>query len=680
LKNFNIRFSSKFLYILILFKILFYSFPSFSEIIIKEEPKKNNIFLHNKQNINESEKNNLFLLFYYFQDFIANLSENLNVMDIESDIQYKREGELSAEGNVKITFKGKQLKADKLKYDEKNKKLTLIGNVIFKKGSQYFEATNIYYDLKNEIGSIDNVYGLIRPKTFDDDIGIEINSKNNNTFDRNISNLEAFNNDSFELVNESNSSDPIKSFKLSFPEINKWRFKSKKIIIEPNLLKSKEIFFTNDAYNQPQFLLESYDFRGSIDGEKINFISKNTWLNFDNKFKFPIGRSSFIDGQDNISRWGIGYDKEEKDGFFIQRGFNKKEIFGKYVLKINSYFLLERGLKGETNSFYRDGKSISKNKITYQNNLADLFALDTKLTGKLHNWDLELSSSNNSLDPNKIKSSSRIKLNIKKSIDLNDKDRNLNIKFSSSYREKINKGFSGEEEIYWGNALNIENKNFKQFDNYNIYYSFIYELGKFNAKSSINEELIDLFRNLFIGEFSQDIPIWRKKGLRSSIDETYKYSPRVIAEGLIWKNSIKSALFLYSNNKSQKAILFSSGPEVILGGLKNNILDYTKLSTQAEYIIKQGDSPFAFDNVNDSFRIRFNLAQQLFGPVILNTGSYLNLNYEDKDYGKFVESIFGIDIKRRAYDFGLFYKPASETYGIKFNILNFNYLGIPPSF
>ena len=251
--------------------------------------------------------------------------------------------------------------------------------------------------------------------------------------------------------------------------------------------------------------------------------------------------------------------------------------------------------------------------------MADLFALDTKLIGKLHNWDLELSSSNNSLDPNKIKSSSRIKLNIKKSIDLNDKDRNLNIKFSSSYREKINKGFSGEEEIYWGNALNIENKNFKQFDNYNIYYSFIYELGKFNAKSSINEELIDLFRNLFIGEFSQDIPIWRKKGLRSSIDETYKYSPRVIAEGLIWKNSIKSALFLYSNNKSQKAILFSSGPEVILGGLKNNILDYTRLSTQAEYILKQGDSPFAFDNVNDSFRIRFNSLGFRYILVSLNS-------------------------------------------------------------
>ena len=284
MKNFNIRFNSKFLYILILFKILIYSLPSFSEIIIKEESKKNNIVLHNKKNINDSDKNNLFLLFYYFQDFVANLSENLNVMDIESDMQYKRESELSAEGNVKITFKGNQLKADRLKYDEKNKKLTLIGNVIFKKGSQYFEATNIYYDLKNEIGSIDNVYGLIRPKTFDDDIGIEINSKNNNTFDRNISNLEAFNNDSFELVNESNSSDPIKSFKLSFPEINKWRFKSKKIIIEPNLLKSNEIFFTNDAYNQPQFLLESYDFKGSIDGEKINFISKNTWLNFDNKF------------------------------------------------------------------------------------------------------------------------------------------------------------------------------------------------------------------------------------------------------------------------------------------------------------------------------------------------------------------------------------------------------------
>ena len=89
---------------------------------------------------------------------------------------------------------------DKFLYDKKNKKLTLIGNILFKKGSQYFEATKIYYDLENETGSIYNIYGLINTETFNDDIGIKFNSNSNNTLNRKINDLEAFNNDSFSLI------------------------------------------------------------------------------------------------------------------------------------------------------------------------------------------------------------------------------------------------------------------------------------------------------------------------------------------------------------------------------------------------------------------------------------------------------------------------------------------------
>ena len=64
--------------------------------------------------------------------------------------------------------------------------------------------------------------------------------------------------------------------------------------------------------------------------DKLKFISKNTWLNFDDKFNFPIGRRSIID-RDPISRWGIGSDNEEKDGFYISRGFNTRKILEKYV-------------------------------------------------------------------------------------------------------------------------------------------------------------------------------------------------------------------------------------------------------------------------------------------------------------------------------------------------------------
>ena len=700
MKNINIKFNSIFFYIVILFKILLINpSSSFSKTFSEDESnttdlkseillsKTNNIFINKKDDF--SGKNYLFKLANNFQTFITYLPNNLNKINIESDFQSQENNVFKAEGNVSIDLDGKQLRADKFIYNKTDGELTLIGNILFIKGDQYFEATKIYYDFNEDIGYIENIYGQIDTKTFNLDLGIEINSNEENILDKEISNLKTVENDSFGIVNDNSS---IKNFDLSIPEINKWRFKSKKVIIKPNLLESKRIFFTNDAYNEPQFFVESYNFLGNYDDEEIKFTSKNTWINFDNKLKLPIGKSSFINGKDFVSRWGFGYDMDEKDGFFIRRGFDTKNLFGDFTLDINSYFLVQRSIKGDTKGFHHQGKEISGNEITYQNDLTDLIGIDTKLKGKIKDWEIDFKSSNNSIDPNKLRESSRLKINLKKSIDLNqnNKDINLNQDFyessflnfilSSSYREKISKGFSGEEEIYWGNSFSVENKNSKLFKNSNLNYSLLYELGNFNAKSRDKEELNNLSRNLLLGELSHDIYLWRKKGLMKSISKDYKYSPKVISEGLIWKNILKSGLFLYSNDQSQKIISFSAGPELTTGSLRSKFFDFTKFSSIATYTLKEDKSPFAFDDVNDSFRVKFNLEQQLYGPLVLSLESYLNLNNKDKDYGSFKESVFGLDFKRRAYNVGFFYKPTTKSIGIKFNIFNFDYSGFAPSF
>ena len=700
MKNINIKFNSIFLYIALFFKILLlHPTSSYSKTFPKDEyktsdanseilvSKTNNILLNKKHN--SLEKNQLFKLANYFQTFITYLPNNLNKINIESDFQSQENNEFKAVGNVSIDLDGKQLRADKFIYNKTNGELTLIGNIFFNRGNQYFKATKIYYNLNDDNGYIENIYGQIDTKTFNLDLGVEINSNEQNFLDKEINNIKTVNNDSFGIVNDNSS---IKNFNLSIPEINKWRFKSKKVIIKPNLLISKRIFFTNDVYNEPQIFVESYNFLGKYNDEKIEFTSKNTWINFDNKIKFPIGKSSFINGKDFVSRWGLGYDMDEKDGFFIRRGFDTKKIFGNFNLDINSYFLVQRSIKGETKTFNHQGKEISGNEITYQNDLTDLIGIDTKLKGKIKDLEIDFKSSNNSIDPNKLRESSRLKLNLKKSIDLNqnNKDINLNQDFyessflnfilTSSYREKISKGFSGEEEIYWGNSFSVENKNSKLFKNSNLNYSLLYELGNFNAKSRDKEELNNLSRNLLLGELSHDIYLWRKKGLMKSISKDYKYSPKVISEGLIWKNILNSGLFLYSNDQSQKIISFSAGPELTTGSLRSKFFDFTKFSSIATYTLKEGKSPFEFDDVNDSFRVKFNLEQQLYGPLVLSLESYLNLNNKDKDYGSFKESVFGLDFKRRAYNVGFFYKPTSKSVGIKFNIFNFDYSGFAPSF
>ena len=96
--------------------------------------------------------------------------------------------------------------------------------------------------------------------------------------------------------------------------------------------------------------------------------------------------------------------------------------------------------------------------------------------------------------------------------------------------------------------------------------------------------------------------------------------------------------------------------------------------------MKNGKSPFVFDNVDDTFRIQYNLEQQIFGPLVFNFETYLNLEKDDADYGNFEKFSYGLDIKRRAYNLGLYYKPESETVGFQFQIFNFNYSGNPKKF
>ena len=99
------------------------------------------------------------------------------------------------------------------------------------------------------------------------------------------------------------------------------------------------------------------------------------------------------------------------------------------------------------------------------------------------------------------------------------------------------------------------------------------------------------------------------------------------------------------------------------------------MNLQANYILKDGESPFAFDNIDDTQKLIFNLDQQIIGPLLFSFEGYLNLDNNSNDYGKFSNNTYALNIKRRAYSLGAFYKQSSQAFGIQFNVNNFNYLG-----
>ena len=622
-----------------------------------------------------------------------NLQENQErSIEIEADIQYEKDNKFYAEGNVVILFSNGKLIGDKAIYDSQSKNFEITGNVNFIAGSQYISANKFIYSIADESGYIDDAYGVLDIEDFDKDLNLDSSLNEPKDFSKqiksqNINNLEYINTASLGLVNdfEENRKLNITELKFEIPSVTRWRFKSQRINIKDKMIFSDQIYFTNDVFNKPQFILLSKKFKGEIFKDKLKLVSRNSWIILDEKIKLPIGRRAILD-KDPITKWGIGSDYEDLDGFYLSRGFGAIDIFEDYSLKIRPYLLIQRAFKGKNESFRDSNASILSDKVELDNSFLDLFALDTEITKDFNEWSLLIKSDFHSLNPNRINQSNRSKLILTKSINLNQISADegnekasfndvIDLKIYGSYREIVSKGFDGEEEIYFAKGASIANKKTWVFGEVNSNLAIIYDLGEFTAERKKLKELDTLFRNFVAIKYKYEFPLWRKQNLDKVINSKYRYTPKVIKQGVTWKSALNAGKFFYSNNSSQEAITFSTGPKIELGSFNNLFFDYTNLDINLKYITKKGASPFLFDDINKTARIAFNVEQQIIGPLLFRYNSYLKL-----DGGGFAKPEYGLDIRRRAYSVGLFYDSSNKSAGFKFNIFNFDYDGISPKF
>ena len=643
-------------------------------------------------------------------------------VDINSDIQYREKEVFYAEGNATINFSNAILKGDLIKYDLENKLLTVVGNVIFKKGKQYFEASKLYFDLKNDTGYIEDIYGVLNNKTFSEDFKFENKRKlidQNNQLGQQTNSFNL----PMGLENDLEQSKPfnIKSADLNNFTISKLRYKADKLTYKSRTLESKKIFFTNDIYNDPQFIFLSKNFSAEIVDDKLRLLSRNSWIILDNNLNIPIGRHSLLDG-DSFINLGFGADYKDKDGYYLSRGFYPGKLFKNFSFQYTPYFLIQRALKGNTNSFTAKNSSIFSEKVESDIDFSDYFAIDLNIKGKIYDWDIESNIQLNSLNTERLGDSLRSKLIISKRINLNEKVRSkkdlksvsdrpnfkrketkdvssifgegielkkiktfseksekefdnlLDLKFYNFYREKIIKDFA-TEEIYFGSGFNVSNRKAWSINDKNSDLTLIYDLGHFKSESSSAEEFKDLFRNTFVAEYNYDFPLWKKKTLDKSIDKSYKYSPKVISQSLNWTTGFQSGIFLYSDGSNQSVLKLNTGPVLTYGSFKEKFLDFTKVAAIYSYVFKDGESPFSFDNVDEDPRINFNLQQQIYGPLVFSFDTILNLND-----GNYSNVKYGLDFKRRAYSLGAFYNSTNESLGVEFNIFNFDYSGLNKRF
>lgn len=640
--------------------------------------------------------------FFFIDQIISSILNNTeaeltveaskNVLDIDSDFQYQENEILYAEGNVRIKYLNKELSADKIRFDRNTKIFKAEGNILFVEGGQFLTADSLTFDSTSSKGVINNVYGIMDISSLAKDLNIkgkldDQSDKYQELGNRKIDNLRFENQGNISINNRLN----FNSFSISRLASNKWRFKTDQIIIQPNKWTAKKIIFTNDPFNPPQLIIEGKNVNGKILNDKVKFVSKSNFLHLDNKVKIPLGRQSIYDGKGFFKNvWGVGYDDKDKDGLFIFRNLNTIELGQNSFLDIKPYFLIQRLANSNTRAFSSKNESIlDKTKNVTQTKFLDYIALKSDLYGNISNWNYSLNSFLGSLDLQKIDRTSSFKIDFNRTFYDNQKidsfnndaryfsRQALNLKFFGSYQEEVDKGFSGLSKIYNAKGANISfDKKWENPNNKKYGITLSNNFGEYNAKSKFNNDLISSFRNVLGLNLFYEIPIFNNAEKNLEINEKYKYTPKIIDQGINFKFDIDGAIFSYLiDNSEQQALIFKFGPEITIGELKNKFFDYTALEIKNELVSKTGRSPFEFDDVDDSNRINLIIKQQLYGPIIFTFDSYINLDKYSKDNGKLKNQKYSIDFNRRAYSLGLFYNSSEKSAGFSFKIFNFDYLG-----
>ena len=610
----------------------------------KNTPKPDNILNNNK----------VYLEFLNIKtdSLLASIAENKQELIIQSDKQSEINDVIYAEGNVSVSYKDKLLKADNLIYDKLNKRIEASGNITLILGNQIFRVSQLEYSFISDKGYLLDVKGKINTNTLLDDIA---------------SNFSLSDSKKLETLLE------LKKKKvLNTPNIlHNWLFSTEKMTIDGGKWKSKKAIFSNDLLELKQVKLAINSLEVFPINEKLRFKSSLNYLILEEKVSIPfwLGSRNFNINLQPLNTWNFGYENLDKDGYYIGRKINPIDITDDFVLDLEPQFLIQRSLKGYTNSFVNKGDSITSKKVKRSASFQDYFALKSQILGRINNWDLEIDKNLNSLDFDKFSDAFRLKTKLNKEIDF------LGTKwdqtFYGTYRERVWNGSLGEAEIYSGYGLKLQKENTWVVNSIKKKEFLSLGLANITAEALNTKNLLTSLKGNFFYSLDQKFPISIQEPKNKSIDISYRYIPQPITKGLSLDTRLEALYSFYDNGDHQKYLGLGIGPELVFGNFKNKTFDYTRISLFPFYKFDSGESVFKFDHNYENFTLNIAFDQQLFGPVILKSVGTLDLTNDSDDYGEFIDSKISLNWKKRSYEFGIFYQPHDQAGGISFSLFGF---------
>ena len=479
--------------------------------------------------------------------FLANFRGNQNELEIKSDKQSEINNVIYAEGNVEVTFRGKILKADNIIYDKLSKKISAEGNIVLILGDQFFKVSKLEYSFIDEKGYLLDVKGSINTGTLINDLSSNFS----------ISDLNKL-----ESLHDFRRKDVL----YTPNKVKNWVFFTDKVTIDGEKWKSEKAVFSSDLLELRQLKLAINSLEVYPLNEKLRFKSSLNYLILEEKVSIPfwLGDRTFDFNNSEIdNRWDLGYENLDKDGYFIGRKFNSIDISDDFVLDLEPQLLIQRLLKGYTNSFVKKNESINSAKVKRNASFADYFALESTIKGKINTWDLRIDKSLNSLDLDKFTDAFRLKTRLSKEINLFDSKWDKS--FYGVYRERLWNGSLGEAEIYSGYGSKLEKVNNWVVNGIEKTEILSLGLAKVEAEALSSKDLVNSIKGNIFYSLEQKFPISVEDPKNNSIDISYSYITEPIKKGLSLNTKLEASYSFYKNGDHQEHLGLGIGPELILG-------------------------------------------------------------------------------------------------------------------
>ena len=489
--------------------------------------------------------------------------------------------------------------------------------------------------------------------------------------------------------------------------ISRIRFQATTLRIQKNIWTAPEMAFTNDPFTPANSwtIARNVSAVQSPDGTTKIWARKGNII-LENKYALPAVLSQTL-GKEKAS-YVFGVDNEDRDGFYI--GYNLKpiKIGNEGSLDLQPQLLLQRLFNGESNSFIAPGASLDSGTTTQSINAGDAFGLLGKLQVPINRFNLTSDLSLATLNPDHLSSGTRNTSQLTTSIQIPGHS-TATAGLFGTYRERTFNGSLGLQNVIYaygasiGGRLNFQghlnqkkkettatnpyletsekkvpsssSDSKKLFSTVNLNWQL--RSGNYQANLFSTGTLATLWRTTFNTSISSSISLWEGKAIANPNYPIagLRYSPTAIIPGLRLDFGATGNVTNYGDGGNQNTLTLFGGPSITLGHFDKPFFDYTRIAASLAGSFNNGLSPFSFDRAVDLRTASVSVAQQIYGPLVLEAGVTYNIDPNSEFNGTSSYSYLEVKLQRRSYEVGVYYSPYDGIGGIRVKLNDFNFDG-----